>query len=72
MNHGGPLGGIPVAQEFQQFLHRLVKAGWKVETTRLGAVRITTADGATIMTQTPSCRAEFLDLRSKCVQMGLR
>ena len=64
---------LPLQQEFAVFLHRLVKAGWKVDdSSHLGAIKITTAGGATITTRAPTCRAELLDLRSKCVQMGLR
>jgi aspartate ammonia-lyase len=62
---------VPLAQEFQAFLHRLVKAGWKIANDR-GKITITTATGATITTGAPTVRAELIDLRSKCVQMGLR
>lgn len=66
-----PLPVVPLSQEFSELLRRLTKAGWKVAESR-GKITLTTPSGATIQTEAPTCRAELLDLRSKCVQMGLR
>lgn len=72
MNHGS--AGIQLQNEFRDLLHKLIKAGWKVDktTSRQGKIVLTTPTGATVTTSQPSSRADFLDLRSKCVQMGLR
>jgi len=66
--------GMQLQHEFQVFLHRLIAAGWKVDakTHRDGKIVLTTPSGATINTSQPKARPDFLDLRSKCVQMGLR
>jgi hypothetical protein len=71
MNHGS--SGIQLQNEFQALMHRLIAAGWKVAAEdRHGKIVLTTPGGATINTQKPKSRPDFLDLRSKCVQMGLR
>ena len=66
--------GMQLQHEFTTFLHRLIAAGWKVDKTthRDGKIVLTTPTGATINTKQPTARPDFLDLRSKCVQMGLR
>jgi hypothetical protein len=66
--------GMQLQHEFTVFLHRLIKAGWKVSrpASGQGKIVLTTPTGATINTQQPTSRPDFLDLRSKCVQMGLR
>ena len=66
--------GMQLAHEFQTFLHRLLAAGWKIDrpASGQGKITLTTPTGATINTQQPTQRPDFLDLRSKCVQMGLR
>ena len=71
MNHGS--SGLQLQNEFQTFLHRLIKAGWKIDKSdRRGKILLITPTGATINTVQPTARSEFIDLRSKCVQMGLR
>jgi hypothetical protein len=73
MNRTGS-SGIQLQNEFQAFLHRLIKAGWKVDSkaSLQGKIVLTTPSGATINTQQPTSRPDLLDLRSKCVIMGLR
>jgi hypothetical protein len=68
MNHG-----ISLANEFQAFIYRLTQAGWKVDrSSRQGKIVLTTPSGATVNTSQPTSRADMIDLKSKCVQMGLR
>jgi len=64
--------GMQLQHEFQVFLHRLIQAGWKVVKTGPEKIVLTTPSGATINTSQPKARPDFLDLRSKCIQMGLR
>jgi hypothetical protein len=66
--------GMQLAHEFQVFMHRLIAAGWKIEKPAVsgGKIVLTTPTGATITTSQPHARPDFLDLRSKCVMMGLR
>jgi len=64
---------MQLQHEFQTFLHRLLAAGWKVDrASRPGKFVLTTPTGATINTVQPTSNADLLDLRGKCVQMGLR
>lgn len=72
MNHGS--AGIQLQNEFAQLLYKLVQASWKVDktTSRQGKIVLTSPTGVTITTSQPTSRADFLDLRSKCIQMGLR